>query len=112
MASYHLSVKIFSRSSGRSGVAAAAYRARTQIYDERQGLSFDYSKKGKLVHSEIIAPENAPQWVYDRARLWNTVEASEKRTQQNQLRQLIMKKRWGQVGFATSEVPESEEGTG
>lgn len=79
MASYHLSVKIISRSSGRSGVAAAAYRARTQIHDERQQMSFDYSAKDDLVHSEILAPDNSPAWVFNRSSLWNQVEACEKR---------------------------------
>lgn len=79
MASYHLNIKIIKRSSGRSAVAAAAYRARTSIYDERQGLTFDYSKKLDLAHSEILAPQIAPKWVYDRSALWNQVEASEKR---------------------------------
>lgn len=30
-------------------------------------------------HVEIIAPAGAPAWVHDRARLWNAVEAGEKR---------------------------------
>jgi Ti-type conjugative transfer relaxase TraA len=79
MASYHLSVKILSRSSGRSGVAAAAYRARTKIYDERQGMTFDYSKKEGLVWSRIELPQGAPSWMKDREKLWNAVEAGEKR---------------------------------
>ena len=45
MASYHLSVKIISRSSGRSAVASASYRSRAVMIDERQGMTFDYSKK-------------------------------------------------------------------
>lgn len=79
MASYHLSVKIIKRSNGRSSVAAAAYRARTLLHDERQGLTFDYSRKTDLAHSEIIAPENAPKFVHDRGALWNAIEHVEKR---------------------------------
>ena len=79
MASYHLSVKILSRSSGRSGVAAAAYRARSMMHDERQGLDFDYSKKEDLGHAEILAPDHAPAWMLDREQLWNGVELAEKR---------------------------------
>ena len=77
MASYHLSVKIVSRSSGRGAVASAAYRSRSEFKDERLGLSFDYSQKPDLVFSEIIAPKEAPAWVYDRERLWNEVEKAE-----------------------------------
>lgn len=88
MASYHLSAKILSRSSGRSAVAAASYRARTQIKDVRQGMTFDYSQKNDLGHSEILAPENSPEWVYDRAELWNRVEANEKRKDAQLMREI------------------------
>ena len=79
MASYHLSVKILSRSSGRSGVAAAAYRSRSQLVDKRQGLTFDYSGKADLSYNAILTPAGAPSWAKDRAELWNRVEAFEKR---------------------------------
>ncbi len=79
MASYHCSVKIIKRSSGRSAIASAAYRARDKLHDKRQGLTFDYTKKQGLAHSIILAPENAPQWVYNRPELWNKVEQTEKR---------------------------------
>jgi len=79
MASYHLSIKHISRSSGRSAVAAAAYRSRGKLYDEQQGLEFDYSRKKDLAHAEILLPENAPERLKNRQTLWNEVEASEKR---------------------------------
>jgi ATP-dependent exoDNAse (exonuclease V) alpha subunit len=47
--------------------------------DNRQGLEHDYSRKRGVVHSEIMAPENAPHWMRDRDQLWNAVEAVEKR---------------------------------
>ena len=79
MAIYHLSAKVISRAGGRSSVAAAAYRTAGRMRDERQGLEHDYSRKGGVVHSEIMAPENAPDWMQDRDQLWNAVEAVEKR---------------------------------
>lgn len=79
MAIYHLSAKVISRTSGRSSVAAAAYRTAGKLRDDRQGLAHDYSRKGGVVHAEIIAPENAPDWMRDRNQLWNAVEAVEKR---------------------------------
>lgn len=79
MAIYHLSAKVISRASGRSSVAAAAYRTAGKLRDDRQGLAHDYSRKGGVVHAEIIAPENAPDWMRDRNQLWNAVEAVEKR---------------------------------
>lgn len=79
MAIYHLSAKVISRAGGRSSVAAAAYRSGRRLHDARQGIEHDYSRKGGVVHSEIMAPENAPDWMHNRDRLWNAVEAVERR---------------------------------
>src|SRR5215469_11094402 len=79
MAIYHFTAKVISRSRGRSAVAAAAYRSASEIHDYRQDLTFDYAAKPDVIYSEILAPEGAPQWVYDRELLWNAVEAGEKR---------------------------------
>lgn len=79
MAIFHLDVKNISRSQGRSVVNAAAYRAAERLFDERLNRTFDYSKKEGVVFSTILAPEHAPDWVKDRAQLWNTAEVIEKR---------------------------------
>jgi hypothetical protein len=79
VAIYHLSAKVISRAGGRSSVAAAAYRTAGRLRDDRQGLEHDYSRKGGVVHAEIMAPENAPDWMRDRDQLWNAIEAVEKR---------------------------------
>lgn len=79
MASYRFSASIISRSSGRSATGAAAYRAATRIECDRYGTTHDFTRKGGVLHSEIMAPDNAPDWMHDRAALWNAVEAAEKR---------------------------------
>ena len=79
MAIYHLRASVISRSQGRSATAAAAYRAAERIADERTGLTFDYAARGGVEHTEILAPEDAPDWVHDRSALWNRVEAAERR---------------------------------
>lgn len=79
MADYRLSAKIIGRSSGRSSVAAAAYRAAEQLVDDRTGLDHDYTRKNGVLHSEIMTPDDAPDWMKDRATLWNAVEAVERR---------------------------------
>jgi Ti-type conjugative transfer relaxase TraA len=79
VAIYHLTAKIVSRARGQSVVAAAAYRAGEALHDERYGLTHDYGRKVGVEHSEILAPAVAPAWVYDRAELWNHVEAHEVR---------------------------------
>jgi ATP-dependent exoDNAse (exonuclease V) alpha subunit len=72
-------VKVVARSAGRSVTAAAAYRAGECIEDRRTGLVFDYTRKGGVVLTEILAPAGAPAWVQDRSELWNRVEEGEKR---------------------------------
>jgi len=101
VAIYHFHVDIVSRKTGRSSVAASAYRAGEKLKNERDGITHDYSNRssvgkaaynsgGKLnendftnkrgvVYSEIILPENAPAEFQDRSTLWNAVEKSEKR---------------------------------
>jgi Ti-type conjugative transfer relaxase TraA len=79
MAIYHQTTKMVKRSDGRNAVAAAAYRAGISLYEEATGLTHDYSKKMGVEHSEIMAPEGAAAWVFDRQVLWNTVEAAETR---------------------------------
>ena len=79
MAIFHLSVKVISRSSGRSAVAAAAYRGAERLHDERLDRDHDFTNKDGVVHSEVMLPEGAPEEFADRETLWNAVEAAEKR---------------------------------
>ena len=70
---------MISRSQGRSATAASAYRVAERIEDRRTGLIFDYAARGGVDHTEILAPDHAPDWVSDRSELWNRVEESETR---------------------------------
>jgi Ti-type conjugative transfer relaxase TraA len=79
MAIFHLSVKVISRASGRSAVAAAAYRGAERLHDERLGRDHYFTYKDGVVHSEVMLPEGAPPEFADREKLWNAVEAAEKR---------------------------------
>jgi Ti-type conjugative transfer relaxase TraA len=79
MAIFHLSVKVISRSSGRSAVAAAAYRGAERLHDERLDRDHDFTNKDGVVHSEVLLPEGAPEEFADREKLWNAVETAEKR---------------------------------
>jgi Ti-type conjugative transfer relaxase TraA len=79
MAIFHFSVQVISRAAGRSAVAAAAYRAGERLHDERLDRDHDFRAKSGVVHSEILAPEGAPERLNDRATLWNEVEAGGKR---------------------------------
>jgi len=79
VAIYHLHVQVISRRTGRSAVASAAYRSAEKIYNERDGLTHDYTRKTGVVHTEIMLPGNTPREFKNRAILWNAVEKAEKR---------------------------------
>jgi hypothetical protein len=79
MAVYRLEAKIVKRSAGHTSTAAAAYRAAAELHDERTGQLFDYSRKRGVLHTEILAPDDAPDWMRDRGQLWNAVERVERR---------------------------------
>ena len=78
MALFHSHIQVISRSSGRSAVAAAAYRSGTRMTDERTGAVHDYTRKGGVAHSEVVLPVGAPDRWRDRSTLWNEAERSER----------------------------------
>lgn len=82
MASYHLSVKPVSRSSGRSAVGSAAYRAGVRLTNEHDGVVHDFTRRRDVEHAEIVLPEGIHggqlEGLY-RGILWNVAEAAEKR---------------------------------
>jgi ATP-dependent exoDNAse (exonuclease V) alpha subunit len=78
MAIYHCSIKIISRGKGKSAVAAAAYRSGENLTNEYDGITHDYTRKGGVVHTEILLPDHAPAAYADRSVLWNAVEKIEK----------------------------------
>jgi len=79
MAIYHFSAKVISRANGSSALAAAAYRSASRLHDDRLDRHHDFSNKAGVVHSEVMLPDGAPEHLTDREKLWNAVEASEKR---------------------------------
>ncbi len=87
MAIYHYSVKAINRSSGRSSVAAAAYRAGEKLVDERTGNVFDYERRNGVVHAEVFLPDGTTM---PRADLWNLAEASEKRKDAKVAREIVV----------------------
>lgn len=90
MALYRLEAKVIGRTGGRSAIASAAYRAAERIADLRTGLVHDYARRSGVEHAEILAPEIAPAWVQNRARLWNAVEAAETRKNSQLARELLL----------------------
>ena len=80
MAIYHMSIKPIRRATGRSAVAASAYRSATLLHDERTDQTHDYRAKGGVLATGIVLPENsAADWALDREALWNAAETAERR---------------------------------
>ncbi|NEZ61033.1 MobQ family relaxase [Adonisia turfae] len=78
MALYYLDFKVHSRAKSASTITAkAAYRAGEKIYDPTIGETYDYTRKRGVYGSEIFAPDNAPEWVNNRADLWIAIEQKE-----------------------------------
>ena len=78
IAIYHWNIGIVSRGKGKSAVAAAAYRSGEKLTNEWDGMTHDYTRKGGVVHTEIMLPPHAPPSFSDRSTLWNSVELYEK----------------------------------
>ncbi|MDR2203488.1 MAG: MobA/MobL family protein [Nitrososphaerota archaeon] len=91
MAIFYMDANIIGRSSGRSAVGASAYRRSEKMHSiahaayqrgekiiaEGEYVVHDYSRKGGVVHSEILLPEGAPPEFMDAQALWNAVENKE-----------------------------------
>ena len=88
VASVHYKISIIGRSGGRSSVAAAAYRAAEKIYNHRDGIIYDFTRKRGVAHSEVLLPEHAPRDFADRAILWNAVEHAERQKNAQLSRQI------------------------
>lgn len=91
MAVYRCEVKTVKRSSGRSAVAAAAYRSADRLHDERADKSHDYRRRSRgVAHAEIITPPDAPSWARQRDRLWNEAEKAENRRNSVTAREILL----------------------
>jgi Ti-type conjugative transfer relaxase TraA len=84
-------MSVVSRSSGRSAVAAVAYRSAEKLTNERDGLTHDYSRRDGVERSEIVLPQGVKaEWAQDRSGLWNAAEAAEKRVDARVAREFVL----------------------
>ncbi|HEY1411185.1 MAG TPA: Ti-type conjugative transfer relaxase TraA, partial [Rhodopila sp.] len=91
MAIYYCTAKPLSRSSGRSAVSAAAYRAAERLTDERQGMIHNYAHRSGVLHCEIVLPAGvASALCADRNALWNAAEAAENRKDARTAREIVI----------------------
>jgi len=76
---YHCSVKSISRSTGRTAIAAAAYRSGTRLHDNQLDKTYDYTRRRGVEDTFILAPSSAPEWAYNLESLWNEAQARDNR---------------------------------
>lgn len=87
MATFHLAVKTVSRSTGRSAVAAAAYRTGERLTNARDQVAHDYTRRSGVAATVLLVPDGSGGlatlegrgWTAEREALWNAAEASETR---------------------------------
>lgn len=84
MAIFHCQIKPISRSSGRSAIASAAYRAAEKIYDIQTGQTYDFTRKSKVLETYILAPKNEQ---FTRAELWTLAAQKENRKDAREARE-------------------------
>lgn len=63
----------------RSVLAAAAYRSGQALWNERENKTTNFAARQDVAFTEILYPDDAPEWAQDRGSLWNAVEAMERR---------------------------------
>ena len=80
VAIYSLHVSNVSRSSGGSSLASLSYIASMRVRDERTGETFGgYGRRERVERTGVMLPHGAPREWEDAAKLFNAVEAAEKR---------------------------------
>lgn len=90
VAIFHYSIKVISRSQGRSIVACAAYRAGVRLVDHDTGKVHDFTRKGGVIYSEILLPSHAPESYNSRQTLWDSVSKVECKSNSQLAREVEM----------------------
>ncbi|PLX39577.1 MAG: hypothetical protein C0606_03500 [Hyphomicrobiales bacterium] len=63
----------------RSAVATAAYVSGTALWNEREQKKTTFAGRVDVIHSELLVPNDAPDWAKDRESLWNAVDMTARR---------------------------------
>lgn len=81
MAIFHLTAKWHTRKKNKKlrALRAYAYRAGARVFDPLNNRVYNSTNKKEVVHSETLAPPNAPAWMRDPLALWEKIEQRETR---------------------------------
>lgn len=89
MGIFYFDAKFVSKAK-QSAVAKASYVSNEALYSERDEELKQFRNRTVKPESFIIAPSHAPEWVYERERLWNEVEKVEKQYNAQVLREVVV----------------------
>jgi len=81
-------MKVISRSTGRTAIAAAAYRSGERLHDNQLDQTYDYTRRRGVEETFILAPDNAPSWAYNLESLWNEAQAKDNRVNSRLAREI------------------------
>ena len=79
MAIFHMNFSNISAGKGRSAIASASYRSGEKLHSDMEGKNYFYARD-IMPETYILAPNNAPDWVTNREKLWNEVEAVDRKS--------------------------------
>ncbi|WP_349521958.1 MobQ family relaxase [Leuconostoc citreum] len=79
MAIFHMNFSNISAGKGRSAIASASYRSGEKLHSDMEGKNYFYARD-VMPETYILAPDNAPKWVFKREKLWNEVEAVDRKS--------------------------------
>jgi Ti-type conjugative transfer relaxase TraA len=77
MAIQFASVTIVKAGGGGSAVGLSAYMERCRGRDAFTGQSYNFETRGEVINTGLHLPDDAPEWMRDRDRLWNEATAAE-----------------------------------
>ena len=81
MAIYSMHVSNVSRAAGSSSIASCSYITSQRMRDERTGeISYGYGRRERVEHVATILPKGAPAEYSSPERLFNAIEAAERRS--------------------------------
>ena len=74
-----------------SAVSSSAYQSGEKLYSEREQVTRYYPKRSeRIIHTEIMLPDNAPPEYMSRERLWNSAEMNEPQRNAQYARRFVM----------------------
>lgn len=79
MAIFHMNFSNISAGKERSAIASASYRSGEKLHSDMESKNYFYARD-VMPETYLLAPENAPDWVNNREKLWNEVEAIDRKS--------------------------------